>query len=194
VTRIDFFFDPTCPWTWLSSRWLVDAARHRPVEVAWRPLSLLRLKGQHDPTASSVAVHRVIAALCAAGRHDLSGGLYEKIGRETHDRGERLDHDLARRVAKEVASDWAAALDDESLDEAVAAATREAMDLAGPDVGSPVLALVEPRVGAFGPIVNPGPRGEAAGRLLDLVVEFVTTPGLLELKRGRGGDPVHPAP
>ena len=71
--------------------------------------------------------------------------------------------------------------------------TKEALQLAGPDVGSPVLAHGTPRVGFFGPIVNPGPRGEQAARLLDLVLQATDIEGFFELKRGRTRGPLLPA-
>jgi hypothetical protein len=137
----------------------------------------------------------VIAALAAAGRNDLVGDLYTAIGRRIHDGDEPVTDDLVRAAADEVgAGAWVDALDDASWDEAVEASTREALDIAGPDVGSPILAHGTPRVGIFGPIVNPCPRGEQAARLLDLVIEASQVDGFFELKRGRTGGPLLPAP
>ncbi len=85
------------------------------------------------------------------------------------------------------------AYDDSGWDAAVEASTKQAIDLAGPDVGSPVMAWGDPRVGIFGPIVSPGPRGEPAARLLDLVLEAGAIDGFFELKRGRSEGPAIPA-
>jgi hypothetical protein len=200
-TSVDFYFDPVCPWTWLTSRWLVDAAGQRDVEIMWRSLSLLVLQDGNPPpkyadrVRTSARAHRVIAALGAAGRNDLVGDLYTAIGRRIHDGDETPTVDLVRAAADEVgATAWVDALDDPSWDKAVEASTRAALDIAGPDVGSPVLAHGAPRVGIFGPIVNPGPRGEQAARLLDLVLEASGVDGFLELKRGRTAGPLLPAP
>src|SRR5918997_701457 len=201
VHAVDFYFDPACPWTWLTSRWLVDAARQRDIEIAWRSLSLLVLNDGNPPpqyadrVRASARAHRLIAALAGAGRNDLVGDLYTAIGRRIHDGDETPTVDLVRAAADEVgATAWIDALDDPSWDKAVEASTRAALDIAGPDVGSPVLAHGAPRVGIFGPIVNPGPRGEQAARLLDLVLEASGVDGFLELKRGRTAGPLLPAP
>lgn len=201
MPAVDYYFDPACPWTWLTSRWLVDAAAHRDVEVAWRPLSLLTLSGgdPHPEYAeriiASFGILRVIAAARADGDNALAGALYTAVGERTFQAGETLTDALAREaLAATGAGVPAVAFDDSGWDSAVEASTKEAIDLAGPDVGSPVLAWGDPRVGIFGPIVSPGPRGEQAGRLLDLVLETGVVDGFFELKRGRSGGPAIPAP
>ncbi|HLM65596.1 MAG TPA: DsbA family protein [Acidimicrobiales bacterium] len=201
MPAVDFYFDPACPWTWMTSRWLVDAAALRDVTVGWHSLSLLVLSEGEAPEQyadvlrAAARAHRLFAALDDAGRNDLVGRVYEAIGEATHQRGEHLDDDIVRRAAEQAgAGEWATALDDPVWDAAVEASTKEAVDLAGPDIGSPVLAFGRPRVGLFGPIVSPGPRGEAAARLLDLVLEAGAIPGFFELKRGRSAPPELPAP
>jgi hypothetical protein len=196
-----FHFDPLCPWTWMTSRWLADAAPRRDASVTWRPLSLLVLNDGEPPEQYadglrvSARVLRVIAALGAEGRNDLAGAVYERVGTLTFQAGADLTADVAARaVADAGASDWLPALDDVSLDDPVARSTREALALAGPDVGTPVLAFGDPRVGFSGPIVSPGPRGEDGARLLDLVLASGAVPGFFELKRGRSEPPALPAP
>lgn len=198
---VDFYFDPACPWTWLTSRWLVDAARQRGIDITWRSLSLLVLNDGKVPeqyadvVRAGAGAHRLFAALHEAGRSDLVGDVYTEIGRRSHDAGEPLSSDIVRSAAEAAgAQEWLAALDDESRDAAVELSTKQAVAVAGPDVGSPVLAHGSPRIGIFGPIVNPGPRGEQGARLLDLVLEASAIDGFFELKRGRGTGPVLPAP
>ncbi len=200
MPAVDYYFDPACPWTWLTSRWLVDAAAQRDVEVAWRPLSLLTLSGgdphpEHaERVTASFGILRVIVAARADGDNALAGALYTAVGERTFQAGEALTDGLAREaLAATGAGVRAVAYDDSGWDSAVEASTKQAVDLAGPDVGSPVLAWGDPRVGIFGPIVSPGPRGEQAGRLLDLVLEMGTVDGFFELKRGRSGGPAIPA-
>jgi hypothetical protein len=201
AATLHFYFDPFCPWTWMSSRWLVDAAPRRGAAVTWRPLSLLVLQDGDPPEhradglRQSARVLRVIAALGADGRNDLAGAVYEAVGTLTFQADAKLSADLAVRAVEEAgASDWRAALDDVALDDPVARSTREALALAGPDVGSPVLAFGEPRVGFSGPVVSPGPRGEDGARLLDLVLAAGEVPGFFELKRGRSQPPALPVP
>ena len=144
---------------------------------------------------AAARAHRLFAALDDAGRNDLIGAVYTAIGTRVHDGGEDLTVDLVREAAASVgAGDWLDAVDDERWDATVELSTKAALDLAGPDVGSPILAHGSPRVGLFGPIVNPGPRGEQGARLLDLVLETSEIDGFFELKRGRTGGPELPAP
>ena len=199
--RVEYYFDPACPWTWLTSRWLVDATRHRGIDVSWRSLSLAvvnegRIPERYaDRVRTSARAHRLLAALRDANRNDLVGAVYTAIGTRVHDGGEDLTDDLVGEAATAAgAAEWLGACDDEAWDAAVNASTAEAIELAGPDVGSPVLAHGEPRVAMFGPILNTGPRGEAGARLLDLVLEAAEVDGFFELKRGRGEGPRLPAP
>jgi len=197
-TVVEYFFDPACPWTWMTSRWLVDASAATGTEVRWRNLSLAVVNaGGEVPDRFRAAVeataraHRVIAALLADGRNDLVGDLYTEWGRRFHHDGAHDDPGLARGVAEAVgAGAWAAAVDEERWDEVVEASTKEGQALAGgDDVGSPVLAFGEPRVGIFGPIVSPAPSGDAAAALFEHVVALASMPTFFELKRGRTGGP-----
>lgn len=197
VETIEFFFDPLCPWTWLTSRWLVDVADGRALDIEWRNLSLPVLNaGKEIPEhfvgrmAISTRMHRVIAALRADGRLDLVGDVYTEFGRRVHHDGAEPTVELARSVVEAAgAGDWVAALDDEAWDEGVAASTHEAIALAGPDVGSPILVFGDPRVGFFGPIVSPPPTGDDAQALFDTVLALAAIPGVYEIKRGRTSPP-----
>lgn len=196
-TAIEFFFDPGCPWTWMTSRWLVDAADQRNIDIQWRSLSLGVLNaGKEIPEqfraamAAGAAAHRVIAALLAADRNDLVGEFYTECGRRLFHDGATPSITLIRdAAAASGAGAWADAVDDASLDDGVAASTHLAIGLAGPDVGSPVLAFGEPRTAIFGPIVSPAPAGPDALRLLDHVLDSAVIPGFFELKRGRKSGP-----
>src|SRR5262245_27222549 len=200
-TTVEYFFDPACPWTWLTSRWLIDAARQRGVDITWRSLSLSVVNAGKIPEQyadflrASAAAHRVFAALREARRNDLVGALHTAIGSRTHDGGEGLSLELLREAVEAAgAREWAGAVDDPAWDWEVERSTQEAVDLAGPDVGSPVLAHGTPRVAMFGPIVSPGPRGEEGAKLLDLVLAAAEVGGFFELKRGRRAGPALPAP
>jgi hypothetical protein len=194
---VDFFFDPLCPWTWMTSRWLIDAAGQRGVTITWRSLSLPVVnEGKEIPDRFRSAMevsrraHRVFAALDADGRNDLVAALYTELGRRLHhDAVDRRPEVVTEAAEASGAGRWAGAADDESLDAAVEASTKEAVDLAGPDVGSPVLAVGTPRRAMFGPIVNPPPSGPAAGELFDAVVALIPVDHFLELKRGRRQGP-----
>lgn len=194
---IEFYFDPGCPWTSMTSRWLVEAVGQRDIEIEWRSLSLGVLDESNEipeayraALAAEGAAHRVIAALLAAGRNDLVGAFYTEYGRRTHHDGEAPSIDLVRIVADAAgAGEWSAAVEDAPWDAAVRESTHLAVGLAGPDVGSPVLAFGTPRTAIFGPIVSPPPHGADAARLLDHVLDVATIPGFHELKRGRVAGP-----
>ncbi|HAN36622.1 MAG: DsbA family protein [Ilumatobacteraceae bacterium] len=194
-TRIEFFFDPGCPWTWATSRWLVDAAAARGIDVVWRNLSLGVLNEGRELSEhlrltlpAGTAAHRLIAALMADGRNDLIGNFYTEYGRRVHHDQLAPSIEVVREVALAVgAGEWVAAVDETAWDAPVAESTRLAMSLAGPDVGSPILAFGSPLVGIFGPIVSPPPTDEQAQRLLDVVLLVAQCPGFFEIKRGRAG-------
>ena len=180
---VEFFFDPACPWTWVTSRWLVDAAGRTGTEVRWRNLSLAVVNGdrasdeRYRTTMEAVrGAHRVIAALRDDDRNDLIGDFYTEWGRRFHHDGDHEDVALAATVAEAVgAGAWAGAAGDDRWDEPVAASTKEGQALAGgSDVGSPVLALGEPRVGVFGPILSRAPSGDDAVALFDHVVALTS--------------------
>lgn len=196
---IEFFFDPGCPWTWATSRWLVEVAGERGIAISWRSLSLGVLNAGRDvpeqyrrPMEVAAHAHRVFAALRQDDRNGVVGAVYTEYGRQIHHDAKEPSVDLVRTIVGAAgAAAYLGAVDDTSWDEAVAASTREAVALAGPDVGSPILAFGTPRFGIFGPIVSPPPTGGDGLRLLDLVLASAQVPGFLELKRGRttGPDP-----
>lgn len=197
IETVDFYFDPACPWTWLTSRWLVDVAEQRALDIDWRSLSLGVINAEREVSEEhraryevSATLHRVMAAMRADGRVDLIGDVYTEYGRRVHHDQEPPTIDLVREVlAVAGASEWESAIETESWDEMVVEATREACGMAGPDVGSPVLAVGEPRVGFFGPIVSPPPVGDDALALFDHIVGLAAIPGVYEIKRGRSGPP-----
>lgn len=195
---IEFFFDPACPWTWLTSRWLVDATARSGTEIQWRNLSLAVVNaGDEIPEQyrsaldASLAAHRIVAALRADGRNDLIGDYYTEWGRRFHHDHVEPSTDLAAEVATAVgAEQWSAASGEDAWDSDVESSTKEGQDLAGgSDVGSPVLAFGEPRSGIFGPIVSPPPTGDDAVALFEHVVATMAMPSFFELKRGRTSGP-----
>lgn len=198
VMSVDFYFDPVCPWTWLTARWLVEVAEERSIDVDWRSLSLSVLNAGSDipeeyraPMDASAQLHRAIAAMRADGRVDLVGDVYTEFGRRHFHDQEPATVALAREALSTAgASAYESALDDASWDDAVAASTHEAISLAGPDVGSPIISLGEQGVAFFGPIVSPPPTGDDALALFDQVVAFASIPGVFEVKRGRTAPPV----
>jgi hypothetical protein len=195
---IEFFFDPACPWTWMTSRWLVEATARTGRDIRWRNLSLAVINADREipekyraAVAAAGNAHRIIAAMHAEDRNDEIGSFYTEWGRRFHH--DRVDPTaiLASEVAvASGAEQWAAAAAHDRWDAVVEASTKEGQELAGgSDIGSPVLVFGEPRIGIFGPIVSPPPSGNDAVALLDHVLAVAAKPAFYELKRGRQGGP-----
>ena len=196
MTTADFWFDPICPWTWITSRWLVEAQRVRDVEVRWHVMSLAVLNEGRDLPEDYRRLMdeawgpvRVLTAARLAHGEDVIGPLYTALGTRLHP-GQQDDHAVA--IAEALAevslpADLADAAGSDAYDDALRASHAEALALVGDDVGSPVLAI--DGVGYFGPVITPAPTGEAAGRLWDGVAAMTSVPGFYELKRTRTVDP-----
>jgi hypothetical protein len=182
----------------MSSRWLVEVAEIRGLAVDWRSMSLAELNGgvenmpkQYQELGRfSVRALRMVEALRAAGLPDRIGQFYTELGTRLHVEGEAPGLDLLRNAANAAyVSEYLAAADDCYWDMAVAGSTHTAMELAGPDIGSPVLQLGERSRALHGPIVSPPPRGAHALALWDALVTLTRVPGFYELKHGRTGEP-----
>ena len=191
--QLTYYFDPGCPWTWATTLWLDHVAERRAIPIRWRTFGVALLHDEpaeaepHDPKLVAVRqALRLLASLGAAGEEARVRSVYLEFGRRFHVEREQTGTELVRSVADAAdAADHRDAVDDERWDEEVATSTREALDLVGNDVGSPIIAMDEPAVALFGPILSPAPRGAEADDLLDLVVAAARTPALFELKRGR---------
>lgn len=195
--RVDLWVDPLCPWAWLTSRWLLEAATVRDLEVAFHVMSLSVLNEGRDLPAEYRAFLddgwgpvRVLVA--AEQRHGASvlEPLYSAMGARFHPGGEK---DRAAVIAGALAdvgleADLAAAATTSAYDEALRQSHAAGMEPVGFDVGTPVIHVAGQAI--FGPVVTPAPKGEAAGRLLDGVLAVMTTPGFYELKRSRTLGPV----
>ncbi|WP_214109691.1 mycothiol-dependent nitroreductase Rv2466c family protein [Acrocarpospora catenulata] len=197
---VEFFFDPFCPWAWMTSRWMVEVERIRPVDVRWRIMSLAVLNEHRDLPASyrerllhAMGPVRVLAAAAAKYGQDVLGELYAQLGIRLHNGGEirhlgRLRDTLAKSLdATGLDRRLADTLDSEEYDEAVRASHQEGIALVGEDVGTPIISVAG--TAFFGPVVSPAPTGEAAGRLWDGVLLVAGTEGFFELKRTRTRGP-----
>jgi hypothetical protein len=195
MTSVDFYFDVACPWTWMTSRWMVDVAPQRDLDVTWRTYSLkIRNEGGDTPPqyAATMAAQfrglRVIEAARAAYGDDVVGPLYTQIGARIHHDGDRLLEGLDAAV-KAAGVDLAVidAADDERWDAVVRASTDAAVALAGEDVGVPVIYLAGTPTFS-GPIMSPAPHGEDAAKLWDAFVTLKQFDGVYEIKRSRRRD------
>ncbi|MGK5641141.1 DsbA family protein [Streptomyces sp. URMC 126] len=193
----EFWFDPSCPYTWITSRWLVETAEVRPVTVRWRVMSLSVLNEgraddpEGDPEGWLWHPVRVCAAVAELYGEEALGRFYAALGAETHERG-RWDATADALAAAGLPAETAEAAGSTAWDAAVRASHAEAVALVGTDVGTPVLAVRGAdgdRTAFFGPVVAPVPRGGAAGRLWDGALLLAGVPGFSELRRARPRDP-----
>lgn len=185
------WFDPACPWAWLTSRWLVEVERMRPIRLGFRVMSLAILNGQ-SPQEEPVRWAPVRIAAAAEQRFgaEVLGPLYTALGTHRHVKRESFGPELYEAALAEAGlpADLAEAAGTDEFDGAVRASHKEGMDLVGPDVGTPTIAITTPQgqtFAFFGPVVSPRPTGEAAARLWDGVLTVASFPGFFELKRGR---------
>ncbi len=194
--RVDLWVDPVCPWAWVTSRWLKEAALVRDLTLSFHVMSLALLNEDREVSkeyaallARAIGPVRVLIAAAERYGDDTLEPLYSALGLRYHVGG---DHDLERVVAGALADvnldpDLANAAHSGKFDVALAASHHAGMDPVGLDVGTPVIHVGD--VAFFGPVVTPAPRGEAAGRLFDGVMAVAGTPGFYELKRTRHDGP-----
>jgi 2-hydroxychromene-2-carboxylate isomerase len=190
-----FWYDPVCPWAWITSRWMHEVVAVRDVTVEWRLMSLRFLNEAtpgYDPAkATGHAFGLAAQRVAAAARDDGAdiGAFYTALGTLLHvEKAPRERATVERALAAPgLPAGAAEAFADESYDAAVRKDHDEGVGLAGDDVGTPIIEIGGAAI--FGPVVSPIPRGEAAGRLWDGVRLVLGTDGFFELKRGRDRDP-----
>ena len=195
TTQADFWFDPFCPFAWITSRWILEVEEVREIGVTWHVMSLAYLNKDKDipdeyremlePAWGLVRV--CIAAEQKHGR-DVLLPLYTAMGTRIHQGEQEISRDLIAAAVAEAGlePELVDAMDDSSLDEAVAKSHHEGMDQVGDDVGTPTIAFAGSAF--FGPVLSSIPRGEEAGSLWDGCVAVAKFPHFYELKRSRTGD------
>jgi 2-hydroxychromene-2-carboxylate isomerase len=198
-TPVDFWFDPLCPWAWITSRWLLEVTKVRPVRPRWHVMSLAVLNEGREGElsdryrqfmATAWGPVRVCMAAEQASGPEVLGPLYTAIGtRFHHDKAERNRDTIESALAEAgLPAALADAMDSTDYDDALRASHHDGMDRVGEGVGTPVISVNGTSI--FGPVVSPIPRGEAAGRLWDGVMLVTGTDGFFELKRSRFRDPI----
>jgi hypothetical protein len=197
---MQFFFDPLCPWAWITSRWMLEVEKVRPVRVDWRIMSLAYLNlVQHEGNGLSEEYQermnkawgpvRVCAAAAADAGPAVLGPLYTAIGSRFHNQGRRDDPAVIPEALQEAGLPaWLAdAAETAEFDDVIKKSHHEAFDEVGLDVGTPVVRIRGKAL--FGPVITPAPKGEAAGELWDGLVLVSKADGFFELKRSRDRKP-----
>lgn len=198
---VDMYFDPACPWAWLTSRWLLEVEQVRPVEIRFRVMSLAVLNEGRDLPQEYVDLLQqawgpVRVCIAAEQRYgsEVLRDLYTAFGNRIHPGKGTMDRELCAAALTDAGLDpaLADAVDSTEYDAALRASHDKGMQPVGLDVGTPVVHAPGPDgepVAFFGPVVTPAPVGEAAGRLWDGVLLVAGTPGFYELKRTRDRGP-----
>ena len=194
---VEFWFDPLCPWAWMTSRWMMEVEKVRPVDVTWSVMSLSVLNEGRDELSQKYRdlmgvgwgpVRVVIAARAKFG-DEIVKPLYDELGERIHH--QQLDYPAAiagALEALELPEELADAATNDEHDVELRESHQRAIDLVGDEVGTPVVSVNG--VAFFGPVVSPAPKGEAAGRLWDGCVLVAGTEGFFELKRSRTVGPI----
>jgi 2-hydroxychromene-2-carboxylate isomerase len=202
-TTADFWFDPKCPWAWLTSRWMLEVEKVRDVEVRWHVMSLAVLnedkldelpEGYREMLKTAWGPVRVCIAAEQEHGSEVLGPLYTALGTRFHNQGQQQDRPVIEAALREAGlpASLADAAESDTYDAQLRASHKEGIELVGQDVGTPVIAVPGSdgeQIAFFGPVVTPAPKGEAAGRLWDGTLLVASTPGFYEIKRTRDASP-----
>ena len=203
MADLQFYFDPVCPWAYITSRWVTEVRAQRGYDVSWKFISLFMIndergygegnKAWRDGHFAGLQALRVASAARAAAGNDAVDAVYTALGKAIHADKRRPEQsggmqNLLRSVLGEAGlnADWAASADDELHDEVIRHETKFALESTGKDVGTPILIFnpgTSEQASFFGPVISKIPRGADAVRLWDAVYTIATTSGMAELKR-----------
>ncbi|GAA2328407.1 MULTISPECIES: DsbA family protein [Streptomyces] len=203
-TPADFWFDPLCPWAWMTSRWMLEVEKVRPVEVRWHVMSLAVL---NEPKLDELpeeyrellktAWGPVRVCIAAEQKHgsEVLGPLYTALGTRFHNQGLEKNRETIVAALEEAGlpAELADYADSDAYDTELRASHKEGIDLVGQDVGTPVIAVPGPdgeQIAFFGPVVTPAPKGEDAAKLWDGTLMVASIPGFYEIKRTRTVGPI----
>lgn len=195
MTNVDMWFDPKCPWAWITSRWLLEVEQVRDVQVRFHVLSLAVLNQGREVEPwyrewLDTAWGPARVATAVEQKHGDVRALYTALGNRIHLAKQPLGRDLYVAALAEAGlpEELADAAESTDYDEVMLAGNQDGLGPVGEDLGTPAIHVTMPNgeVNAFfGPVMSPTPRGEDAGRLWDGVLLVSGTPGFFELKRAR---------
>ncbi|MBQ1108176.1 MULTISPECIES: mycothiol-dependent nitroreductase Rv2466c family protein [Streptomyces] len=204
-TPVDFWFDPLCPWAWMTSRWMLEVEKVRDVEVRWHVMSLAVLNEdklddlpeEYRDLLENKAWGPVRVVVAARQLHGdaVVGPLYTALGTRFHNNGEGPTREAVAAALKDVGlpADLAEYADSDRYDTELRASHKEGIDKVGQEVGTPVIAVPGAdgeQIAFFGPVVTPAPKGEEAAKLWDGTLLVASIPGFYEIKRTRTQGPI----
>ncbi|WP_324793639.1 DsbA family protein [Streptomyces cyaneofuscatus] len=204
-TPADFWFDPLCPWAWMTSRWILEVEKVRDIEVRWHVMSLAVLNEdklddvpeEYREMLETKAWGPVRVVIAAQQLHgdEVVGPLYTALGTRFHNNGEGPTREAIAGALKDVGlpEDLLEYADKDTYDTELRASHQEGIDKVGQEVGTPVVAVPGAdgeQVAFFGPVVTPAPKGEEAAKLWDGTLLVASIPGFYEIKRTRTQGPI----
>jgi 2-hydroxychromene-2-carboxylate isomerase len=196
-TVVEFWFDPSCPWAWMTSRWVDEVCAHRDIDVTWNIMSLAVLNEDKDVDEAHRAFFpralrytRLVAAAKELHGQESVKRLYDALGARIHPGGRKDPDTVIPEALAEAGlpAELAERADSTEFDAQMRASHSEGIGRVGEDVGTPVIAV--DGVAFFGPVLSPAPKGQQALALWDAVVAAASYEGFFELKRSRTSGPI----
>jgi hypothetical protein len=197
TTDVEFWFDPSCPWAWMTSRWVDEVAKYRDLDVTWKVMSLAVLNEDKDLPESyraffprALRYTRLVTAVKELHGQEFVKPLYDALGTRIHPGGSKDPDTVIPEALAEVGlpADLVRYSLTDEFDPQMRESHFDGINRVGQDVGTPVIAVNG--VAFFGPVISPAPKGEVALTLWDGVVAAASYDGFFELKRSRTRGPV----